>query len=208
MLLNHAIGGLRNAGFISARSMPQLVLPGTFVVNSNPQITQVRHNYGNLKPNNFKHKKAFKGRVSLLPVQSDIDFGEYGLRVLESSRITAAQMDAMKQVILRRLRPLKGQMWMRIFPDVPVSEKPAEVRMGKGKGSVEYWCARVRKNKIIFEVGGVPVEAAEDALQQASFKIGLATRFEVRKKTDYDTILARPMPEPLVNRPKHIDISI
>ncbi|KNC77871.1 50S ribosomal protein L16 [Sphaeroforma arctica JP610] len=159
-----------------------------------------------MKPKMTKHKKAFKGRVSSKPIQSDVDFGEYGLRALEPSRITAAQIYACKEVMLRRLRPLRGQLWTRIFPDIPVSEKPAEVRMGKGKGSVEYWCARVRPNTIIFEVGGIPVEAAQDALQQASFKLGIKTKFEIKKEVDYKTLLARPMPSLLVDVPSKINI--
>eukprot|EP00123_Amoebidium_parasiticum_P010378 comp20066_c0_seq1/m.24680 comp20066_c0_seq1/g.24680 ORF comp20066_c0_seq1/g.24680 comp20066_c0_seq1/m.24680 type:complete len:211 (-) comp20066_c0_seq1:773-1405(-) len=163
-----------------------------------PILTQsVRGMAQLLRPHNTKYRKAFKGRVSEVPVKSEVVFGEYGLRVLEASRITAAQIDAIKTTVQRRIKAFKGKVHLRIFPDIPVSSKPAEVRMGKGKGAVDYFCARVRPNKVIVEVkGAVPEEAAREALKQASYMLGVKTRFERRQDQLSPSALLRPLPDP------------
>ena len=125
-----------------------------------------------LQPKKHKFRKAFKGRI-------DLNFGSYGLKALEPERITARQIEAARRAITRHLKR-QGRLWIRIFPDVPVSKKPAEVRQGKGKGSVEYWAARVKPGRILFEVDGVAGPLAAEAFSRAAMKLPIKTKVVAR----------------------------
>ncbi len=134
-----------------------------------------------LAPKKTKYRKAFKGRIhGCAKGGTDLNFGGYGLKAVEPARITARQIEAARRAITRHMRRA-GRVWIRIFPDVPVSKKPAEVRQGKGKGSPEYWVARVKPGRILFELDGVPEGVAKQAFELASAKLPIATRFVVRK---------------------------
>ena len=133
-----------------------------------------------LQPKRSKFRKAFKGRISgKAPGGTELNFGAYGLKAMEPERITARQIEAARRAITRHIRR-QGRLWIRIFPDVPVSSKPAEVRMGSGKGSPEFWMAKIRPGRIMFEIGGVDVELAREALMLAAAKLPLKTRFVQR----------------------------
>lgn len=133
-----------------------------------------------LAPKKTKYRKAFKGRIhGDAKAGTTVSFGSYGLKALEPARITARQIEAARRAITRHIRRV-GRVWIRVFPDVPVSTKPAEVRMGSGKGSPEYWVCRVKPGKILFELEGVLPEVAEKAFQLASAKLPIATRFVKR----------------------------
>ena len=110
---------------------------------------------------------------------TSLAFGQYGLKALEPERITARQIEAARRAMTREMKRA-GRVWIRIFPDVPVSKKPAEVRMGSGKGAPEYWVARVKPGRILFELDGVPREVAQEALRLAAVKLPIATKFVVR----------------------------
>ena len=130
-----------------------------------------------LQPKKHKFRKAFKGRISGdAKGGTSLNFGSYGLKALEPERITARQIEAARRAITRHLKRL-GRVWIRVFPDVPVSKKPAEVRMGKGKGSVELWVARVKPGRIMFEIDGVAEELAAEAIRLGSAKLPVDTRF-------------------------------
>ena len=130
-----------------------------------------------LQPKKTKYRKAFKGRISGdAKGGTALNFGAYGLKALEPERITARQIEAARRAITRHIKR-QGRLWIRVFPDVPVSKKPAEVRQGKGKGAVEYWAARVKPGRILFEVDGVPVGLAREALALAAAKLPIKTRF-------------------------------
>ena len=138
-----------------------------------------------LQPKRTKFRKTQKGRNrGLAYVGNRVSFGEYGLKATTRGFITARQIEAARRAITRHLRRA-GRVWIRIFPDVPVSSKPAEVRMGKGKGSPEFWVARVKPGRIMFEIDGVPWELAKEALTLASAKLPLDTRI-VRRLGDAD----------------------
>ena len=138
-----------------------------------------------LSPKRTKFRKAHKGRIhGNAKGGTQLNFGVYGLKALTPERVTARQIEAARRAITRHLRRA-GRVWIRIFPDVPVSSKPAEVRMGKGKGSPEYWVARVKPGRIMFEIDGVPWELAKEALTLASAKLPLDTRI-VRRLGDAD----------------------
>jgi len=129
-----------------------------------------------LSPKKTKFRKAFKGRIhGLAKNGADLSFGSCGLKALEPARITARQIEAARRAITRHIRRV-GRVWIRIFPDVPVSKKPAEVRMGSGKGNPEYWIARVKPGKILFELDGVAPEIAEIAFSLASAKLPIQTK--------------------------------
>src|ERR1700730_8236319 len=114
-----------------------------------------------LQPKRTKYRKAHKGRIhGLAKGGTLLNFGSYGLKALEPERITARQIEAARRAITRQMKR-QGRVWIRIFPDLPVSDKPAEVRMGKGKGAIEYWAARVAPGRIMFEVDGVSDETAQ-----------------------------------------------
>ncbi len=133
-----------------------------------------------LAPKKTKYRKAFKGKIhGNAKGGTDVSFGSYGLKAMEPARITARQIEAARRAITRHIRRV-GRVWIRVFPDVPVSTKPAEVRMGSGKGSPEYWVARVKPGRILFELDGVVPEVAEKAFTLAAAKLPIATRFVKR----------------------------
>jgi large subunit ribosomal protein L16 len=130
-----------------------------------------------LQPKRTKFRKAHKGRIrGMTKGGAELNFGAFGMKATEGGRITARQIEAARRAITRHLKRA-GRVWIRIFPDKPVSKKPAEVRMGKGKGSVEFWVAPVKPGRIMFEIDGVPSELAEEALLRASAKLPISTRF-------------------------------
>jgi large subunit ribosomal protein L16 len=133
-----------------------------------------------LQPKRTKYRKAFKGRISGAAKGGfNLDFGSYGLKAMEPDRLTARQIEAARRAITRHMKRA-GRVWIRVFPDVPVSKKPAEVRMGSGKGAPEFWAARVRPGRILFELDGVPIQVAREALELASAKLPIKTRFVAR----------------------------
>ena len=130
-----------------------------------------------LSPKRTKFRKAHKGRIhGNAKGGTSLNFGSYGLKALSPERITARQIEAARRAITRHLRRT-GRLWIRVFPDVPVSSKPAEVRMGKGKGSPEFWACRVKPGRILFEVDGVSEQIAKEALYKASAKLPIKTKF-------------------------------
>ena len=138
-----------------------------------------------LSPKRTKFRKAHKGRIhGLAKGGTQLNFGSYGLKAVTPERVTARQIEAARRAITRHLRRA-GRVWIRIFPDVPVSSKPAEVRMGKGKGSPEFWVARVKPGRIMFEFDGVPWNLAKEAFTLAAAKLPLDTRI-VRRLGDSD----------------------
>lgn len=133
-----------------------------------------------LSPKRTKYRKAHKGRIhGNAKGGTTLNFGSFGLKALAPARVTARQIEAARRAITRHIRR-SGRVWIRIFPDVPVSSKPAEVRMGKGKGTPEFWVARVKPGRIMFELEGVPRELAEQAFTLAAAKLPLDTRFVAR----------------------------
>lgn len=133
-----------------------------------------------LMPKKSKHRKAQKGCYAGLSKGGNfVHFGEFGIQVLERGWITGQQIEACR-VSINRFFQRRGKVWIRIFPDKPISKKPAEVRMGKGKGAVDHWVAVVRPGRILFEVANVPKELAQSALRRAAAKLGLKTRFVER----------------------------
>lgn len=133
-----------------------------------------------LSPKRTKYRKAHKGRIHG-PAKggTTLNFGAFGLKAVEPMRITARQIESARRAITRHLKR-QGRVWIRIFPDLPVSSKPAEVRMGSGKGSPEFWAARVHPGRIMFEVDGVPLDLAKEAFQLAAAKLPIRTRFVTR----------------------------
>ncbi len=130
-----------------------------------------------LSPKKFKHRKQHKGRIhGNAKGGSTLAFGAYGLKALAPDRITARQIEAARRAITRHIKR-QGKVWIRIFPDVPVTSKPLEVRQGKGKGSPEYWAARVKPGRIMFELDGVPLEVAREAFDLAAMKLPIKTKF-------------------------------
>ncbi len=133
-----------------------------------------------MQPKRTKYRKAHKGRIhGTAKGGTTLNFGSYGLKATTPGRVTARQIEAGRRAITRHMKRL-GKLWIRIFPDVPVSQKPAEVRQGKGKGSPEFWAARVNPGRIIYELDGVPVEVAHRAMQLAAAKLPIRTRFVTR----------------------------
>ena len=136
-----------------------------------------------LSPKRTKFRKAHKGRIhGLAKGGTQLNFGSYGLKAVSPERVTARQIEAARRAITRHLRRT-GRVWIRIFPDVPVSSKPAEVRMGKGKGTPEFWVARVKPGRILFEIDGVSWDLAREAFNLAAAKLPLDTRI-VRRLGD------------------------
>src|SRR5271156_1296327 len=134
-----------------------------------------------LSPKRSKYRKAHKGRVhGFAKGGTTLNFGSYGLKAAEPGRLTARQIEAARRAITRHIRRV-GRVWIRIFPDVPVSQKPAEVRMGSGKGTPEFWICRVKPGRIMFELDGVPPVLAREAFTLASAKLPIATRFVARQ---------------------------
>jgi large subunit ribosomal protein L16 len=133
-----------------------------------------------LSPKRTIYRKAHKGRIKgVTRAGATLNFGNFGLKAMEPERITARQIEASRRAITRAMRRA-GRVWIRIFPDVPVSQKPAEVRMGSGKGSPEFWVARVHPGRIIFEIDGVSAELAREALALGAAKLPIKTKFITR----------------------------
>ena len=133
-----------------------------------------------LQPKRTKYRKAFKGRIhGAAKGGFNLDFGAYGLKAMEPARLTARQIEAARRAITRHMKRA-GRVWIRVFPDVPVSKKPAEVRMGSGKGSPEYWVARVAPGRIMFEIDGVSRATAEEGFALAQAKLPIRTKVVAR----------------------------
>lgn len=133
-----------------------------------------------LQPKKTKFRKQFKGRIKGVATSGNyLAFGEFGLKAMEPERVTARQIEAARRALTRHMKRA-GRVWIRVFPDVPVSKKPTEVRMGKGKGAPEFWAARVKPGRIMFEVGGITGELAREALDLAAAKLPIKTRFVQR----------------------------
>jgi large subunit ribosomal protein L16 len=134
-----------------------------------------------LQPKRTKFRKMQKGRMKGLASRgAELSFGSFGIKSLEESWITSRQIEAARIAVTRFMKR-EGQVWIRIFPDKPVTKKPAEVRMGKGKGAPEYWVAVVRPGRILFEAEGVPFEVAKEAMRLAAQKLPVQTKFVVRR---------------------------
>ncbi len=133
-----------------------------------------------LQPKRTKFRKAHKGRIhGVAKGGFELNFGQFGLKALEPERITARQIEAARRAMTRHMKRA-GRVWIRVFPDVPVSKKPTEVRMGKGKGAPEYWAARVKPGRVMFELDGVDEGTAREALRLAAMKLPIKTRFVAR----------------------------
>ena len=133
-----------------------------------------------LAPKRTKYRKAFKGRIhGQAKGGTDLNFGAYGMKAVEPARLTARQIEAARRTITRHMKRA-GRLWIRIFPDVPVSKKPIEVRMGKGKGAPEFWAARVKPGRIMFEIDGVPEAIAKESLRLGAAKLSVKTRIVSR----------------------------
>ena|SRR5690348_1677382 len=133
-----------------------------------------------LQPIKTKFRKAHKGRIKgVAQSGATLAFGEYGLKALEPERVTARQIEAARRAITRHMKRA-GRVWIRIFPDLPVSMKPAEVRMGSGKGAPEFWACRIKPGRVMFEIGGVPVNVAKEAFDLAAAKLPIKTKFVAR----------------------------
>ena len=133
-----------------------------------------------LQPKKTKFRKAFKGRIKgEAKGGTTLNFGSYGLKALQPERVTARQIEATRRAITRHMKRA-GRVWIRIFPDVPVSKKPTEVRMGKGKGSPEFWACKVKPGRIMFEIDGVPENVAREALELGAAKLPVKTKIVAR----------------------------
>ncbi len=133
-----------------------------------------------LQPMRTKFRKAHKGRIKGLATSgASLAFGQFGLKAMEPERLTARQIEAARRALTRHMKRA-GRVWIRIFPDVPVSKQPLEVRMGSGKGAPEFWVARVKPGRVLFEIDGVPVTLAKEALSLAAAKLPIKTRFVER----------------------------
>jgi len=129
-----------------------------------------------LMPKRMKYRKQHRGRMTGTESRgAKVDFGDYGLQALEPAWVSARQIEAARRAIVRHMRR-RGRYWVRIFPDKPITSKPAETRMGKGKGDVEYWAAVVRPGRVLFEIAGVPDDVAQEALNLAAFKLPIRTQ--------------------------------
>ena len=133
-----------------------------------------------MQPKKTKFRKMFKGRIhGVAKGGTTLNFGSHGLKAMAPERVTARQIEAARRAITRHMKRA-GRVWIRIYPDVPVTKKPAEVRMGSGKGSIELWCARVKPGRIMFELNGVSDTVAREALTLGSAKLGIKTRIVTR----------------------------
>ena len=134
-----------------------------------------------LQPKRTKFRKQHKGRIKgVAKGGSDLNFGTYGLKALEPERVTARQIEAARRAMTRHMKR-QGRVWIRIFPDLPVTSKPTEVRMGKGKGSVDRWVCKVKPGRVMFEIDGVAEDVAQEALRLAAMKLPIKTRVVVRE---------------------------
>jgi len=133
-----------------------------------------------LQPARTKFRKAHKGRIKGVATSANsLDFGQFGLKAMEPERVTARQIEAARRALTRHMKRV-GRVWIRVYPDIPVSKKPAEVRMGSGKGAPELWVVRVKPGRILFEIDGVPTQLAREALTLAAAKLPIKTRFVER----------------------------
>ncbi len=133
-----------------------------------------------LMPKRVKYRKQMRGRMKGTARRgAEVQFGDYGLQALEPAWITSRQIEACRRSIVRHIKR-RGKVWIRIFPDKPVTAKPAETRMGKGKGSVDHWVAVVKPGRVLFEMAGVPEDVAREALRLAAFKLPIRTKFVKR----------------------------
>jgi large subunit ribosomal protein L16 len=133
-----------------------------------------------LQPMRTKFRKAHKGRIKGLATSGNsLAFGQFGLKAVEPTRLTARQLEAARRALTRHMKRA-GQVWIRVYPDVPVSKKPLEVRMGSGKGTPEYWVCRIKPGRVLFELDGVTVQVAKEALALAAAKLPIKTRFIAR----------------------------
>jgi large subunit ribosomal protein L16 len=134
-----------------------------------------------LQPKRTKHRKLHKGRIrGEAKGGSDMNFGSFGLKAIEPERITARQIEAARRAMTRHMKR-QGRVWIRIFPDTPVTSKPVEVRMGKGKGSIDFWACKVKPGRVLFEIDGVGETVAREALRLAAMKLPIKTRTIVRE---------------------------
>ncbi len=137
-----------------------------------------------LSPKRTKFRKAHKGRIhGLAKGGTRLNFGAHGLKAMEPMRVTARQIEAARRAITRHMKRV-GRVWVLVFPDVPVSTKPAEVRMGSGKGAPEYWVCRVKPGRIMFEIDGVPANVAKEAFDLAAAKLPIKTKFITRQAVE------------------------
>lgn len=135
-----------------------------------------------LSPKRVKYRKVHKGRIKGIESRGNyISFGKYGLQAVGSGRLTARQIESARRAIIRQIRKV-GKLWIRIFPDIPVTSKPTEVRMGKGKGSLDYWSFKVRPGRVLYEISDVPIELAKSAFKSGSYKLPMKTKFIVSEK--------------------------
>ena len=133
-----------------------------------------------MQPKKTKFRKAHKGRIHGVATSgATLAFGQFGLKAMEPERVTARQIEAARRALTRHMKRA-GRVWIRVFPDLPVTSKPTEVRMGKGKGAVDYWAARVKPGRIMFEIDGVSEEIAREALRLGAAKLSVKTRFVAR----------------------------
>ena len=134
-----------------------------------------------MQPKRTKYRKMFKGNLSGMAQRgSSVAFGDYGLKAMDRSRMTAREIEAARRAMTRYVKR-GGKIWIRVFPDVPITQKPLEVRMGSGKGNVEYWVAKVTPGKVLFEIEGVPESDARAAFRLAAAKLSVATSFVKRQ---------------------------
>src|SRR3954453_10291146 len=130
-----------------------------------------------LQPKSTKFRKQMKGRIhGAAKGGTNLDFGGFGLKAMEPNRVTAREIEAARRAITREMKR-QGRVWIRVFPDVPVTSKPTEVRMGKGKGAVDFWACRVKSGRVMFEIDGVSEETAREALRLGAAKLSVKTRF-------------------------------
>jgi large subunit ribosomal protein L16 len=130
-----------------------------------------------LFPKRTKYKKQFKGKLVGQTIRgSQMIYGQYAIKILEETRLTAKQIEATRRNIIRKMKRL-GSLWIRVFPDIPITRKPTENRMGKGKGTVSFWVAKVKKGQILFEISGLSLESAQKILKESSTKLPVKTKF-------------------------------
>ena len=135
-----------------------------------------------LMPKRVKYRKQMRGRMKGKATRgAEVHFGEYGLQALEPGWISSRQIESARRAIVRALRR-RGKVWIRIFPDKPFTKKPAETRMGKGKGNVEYWVAVIKPGRVLFEVGGLPEDMSKEALNLAAYKLSIKTKIIMRRE--------------------------
>ncbi|MAX80832.1 MAG: 50S ribosomal protein L16 [Crocinitomicaceae bacterium] len=134
-----------------------------------------------LQPKKVKHRKVFKGRIKGVSQRgSQVAFGSFAIKTLDQGRLTSRQIEAAR-IAINRYMKREGQVWIRIFPDTPITSKPAEVRMGKGKGALDHWVAKIKPGRILFEVDGVSSEIAQEALRLGAQKLPVRCKFVVRR---------------------------